>query len=207
MIAVVDYGLGNLFSVAKAFEFLGEEALITAEPDEIQRAERIVLPGVGAFGDGMHHLKERGLDGVLEEQVQVRHKPFLGICLGMQLLGAKGSEMGEHEGLGWIEGEVKKLDVQPYDLKLPHIGWNDVTLKAESPLFQGIHWEVNPDFYFVHSFQLLCDNPEDRVAVTTYGEEITAAIVKDNIFATQFHPEKSQENGLKILKNFLSWTP
>jgi len=205
MIAIVDYGLGNLFSVAKAFEMLGAEARITGSPDEIRRADRVVLPGVGAFGDGMDHLRANGLDAALHDAVIRDQKPFLGICLGLQLLADVGEEYGEHRGLGWIPGRVRKLNVESVGLKVPHIGWNDVAVSRENPLFRGL--KANADFYFVHSYMLDCAEPINVVATASYGEAVTAAILRGNIFATQFHPEKSQDNGLKLLENFIAWTP
>lgn len=205
MIAIVDYGLGNLFSVQKAFQLLGSEAVITSDHALIRSAERIVLPGIGAFGDGMKNLRERGLDIVLAGEVLEHKKPFLGICLGLQLLATRGLEYGNHMGLGWIEGEVRLIDAPRHGLKIPHIGWNDVTRIRESPLFAGI--KANADFYFVHSYQLI---PEDKsliIGTAEYGETITAVVQKDNIFATQFHPEKSQEHGLKLLENFIRFNP
>lgn len=205
MIVIVDYGLGNLFSVAKAFEFLGAEAKISGNPDDIKKASRLVLPGVGAFGDGMDYLAKNGLDKILSNEVLINKKPFLGICLGMQLLADIGFEYGEHRGLGWIRGRVRKLAVEELGLKIPQVGWNDITVVKESPLLKNI--KTGSDFYYVHSYQLICDNAENVVATSVYGETVTAAIQKDNIFATQFHPEKSQDNGLKLLENFVNWNP
>jgi glutamine amidotransferase len=204
MIVVVDYGLGNLFSVAKAFEMIGAEVMISADPIEIGKAERLVLPGVGAFGDGMDYLSEKGLDKVLTHEVLINKKPFLGICLGMQLLGNIGFEYGEHKGLSLVRGNVRKLEVEE-GTKIPHVGWNDVSITKKSPLFEGI--KQGADFYFVHSYQLICDDQDDVVATTFYGESVTAAIQKENIFATQFHPEKSQDVGLKLMENFVNWNP
>ncbi len=205
MIAIVDYGLGNLFSVRKAFEFLGAEVAITDKPEDIRTAERVVLPGVGTFGDGMKNLRDRGLDKALHEAVIKDKKPFLGICLGLQLLAEAGEEYGKHEGFGWITGTVRKIASEKQNLKVPHIGWNNVTRTKDTPLFKGI--KPNADFYFLHSFQMQCDEPSDLVATTEYGETVTAAIMRGNIFAVQFHPEKSQEHGLKLLENFISWSP
>ncbi len=204
MIVVVDYGLGNLFSVAKAFEMIGAEVKISADLEDIKRAERLILPGIGAFGDGIENLRKGDMIPVLYEQVVMNKKPFLGICLGMQLLADVGFEYGKYAGLSWVSGKVEKLEVGS-DLKIPHVGWNDVILQKESPLFEGI--KNGSDFYFVHSYQLVCDNASDVLASTFYGGQITAAVQKDNIFATQFHPEKSQEVGLKLLENFVNWKP
>ncbi len=205
MIGIVDYGLGNLFSVKKAFEALGNDALITNDPDAIKKADRVVLPGIGAFGDGMNYLKEKGLDEALTEAVIRQGKPFLGICLGLQLLAETGEEYGTHTGLGWIRGRVRKIDVKSSGLKIPHIGWNDIALRNDSPLLDNVR--APKDFYFVHSYQLECADSADVVAITEYGEIITAAVQHGNIFATQFHPEKSQDHGLQLLKNFILWTP
>jgi glutamine amidotransferase len=205
MIAIVDYGLGNLYSVKKAFEALGAPATITSDPADVRHAERVVLPGIGAFADGMRLLKERGLDKALQESVIIEKKPFLGICLGLQLLADSGEEYGHNKGLGWIGGTVRALDATSGHLKVPHIGWNNVTVLRETPLFKGV--KSNADFYFVHSFQLECTDASDVLATTEYGQTITAAVVRNNIFATQFHPEKSQDHGLQLLRNFIAWQP
>ncbi|TSC59565.1 MAG: glutamine amidotransferase [Candidatus Peregrinibacteria bacterium Greene0416_62] len=205
MIVIVDYGLGNLFSVQKAFEMIGADVKISGTAEDIHAADRIVLPGVGAFGDGMDVLREKGLDRALTEEVINKKKPFLGICLGLQFLAETGEEHGEHKGLGWIKGRVRKLDVEKQGLKVPHIGWNELSMVRESPLFADI--KSDADFYFVHSYQLDCGDPQDLIATAEYGEKITAAVQRGNIFATQFHPEKSQDNGLKLLENFIRWNP
>jgi glutamine amidotransferase len=203
MIIIVDYGLGNLFSVAKAFDAVGASARVSSDPRDLAQASHIVLPGVGAFGQGMHNLETAGLRAALDEEVMGKRKPFLGICLGLQLLGERGYEYGEHAGLGWIAGEVRKLEVESMGLKTPHIGWNNLDIKKESRLLQNI--KPDSDFYFVHSYQLHCARKEDVVATTMYGEEITAIIEHENIFAVQFHPEKSQDAGLKLLENFVQY--
>lgn len=205
MIVIIDYGLGNLFSVQKALEAVGGEAKISSREDDIRAAERIVLPGVGAFSDGIDYLRRKGLDRILTKEVMEKRKPFLGICLGLQLLAEVGEEYGKHAGLGWMKGRVRKLNVEHLGLKVPHIGWNELEIVRDSHLFSDI--EADADFYFVHSYQLDCGDSADLVATAIYGEQVTAAIQHENIFATQFHPEKSQENGLKLLKNFLSWNP
>jgi len=162
-----------------------------------------VLPGVGAFGQGMRNVEAKGLRKVLEEEVMGKKKPFLGICLGLQLMAEKGYEHEECAGLGWIKGEVQKLDVEKQGLKVPHIGWNNLDIKKESRLLKNI--KPDADFYFVHSYQLHSSHTEDIVATTTYGEEITAVIEHENMFAVQFHPEKSQEAGLTLLQNFVQY--
>ena len=205
MIVIIDYGLGNLFSVYNAFKLLGIKAVISSKPDDIKSAERLVLPGVGAFGDGIANLKRLGLDRILTTEVIDKKKPFLGICLGLQLLADRGFEYGEHQGLGWIRGEVRKLDVEKSGLKLPHIGWNSIKMIRPSSLLDNI--QDGADFYFLNSYHLVCENSEDLVAVVPYGEDVTAIIQRQNIFGAQFHPEKSQSNGLKLLENFINWKP
>lgn len=205
MVVIVDYNLGNLFSVAKAFEMLGAAVKVSGEIADIERADRLVLPGIGAFNDGMTYLRAKGLDVALTNEVLKKRKPFLGICLGMQLLAPVGFEFGEHPGLGWIDGSARKLDAEKLGLKVPHIGWNDVAVVGDSVLFKEI--KPNADFYFVHSYQLIPADQSLITATAQYGGTITAAIERGNIFATQFHPEKSQDNGLKLLENFLAWNP
>jgi glutamine amidotransferase len=201
MTIVVDYKLGNLFSVAKAFELLGEEVLVSGDPKDLARADRIVLPGVGAFPQGMRNLEEAGLSAALREEVAGKKKPFLGICLGMQLTATRGFEHEECDGLGWIEGEVRLIAAESAGLKVPHIGWNDVSAKEGSRLFRGIR--PHTDFYFVHSYAMHCAKEADVAARTSYGEDIVAAVEHENIYAVQFHPEKSQEAGQQLLENFL----
>ncbi|MEK7194238.1 MAG: imidazole glycerol phosphate synthase subunit HisH [Patescibacteria group bacterium] len=198
-VVIVDYGLGNLTSVKNALLMVGVEALITRDPTDISDASHLILPGVGSFGQGMRGLKERGLVEVLQKEVLENHKKILGICLGMQLLATKGFEFGENEGLGFLSGEVVKINTAE---RLPHMGWNNVSLVGEHRITEGL--ETNPQFYFVHSFHF---KPEDRsivAGVAEYGEPIVSIIEKGNIFGTQFHPEKSHDAGLKILKNFLN---
>ncbi len=195
MIAIIDYGMGNLRSVQKAFEFIGHEAVITDDPEVILRADKVVLPGVGAFSDAIKTIKEKKLDKAIYEAVESK-KPFLGICLGMQLIFDKSYENGEFEGLGIIPGRVVRL---PETVKIPHIGWNDLTIKKREPLFEGLG--ENPYVYFVHSYYLETDAPVVS-ATTNYGKDIQVAVQKDNVFALQFHPEKSGRTGLRILENF-----
>ena len=204
MVTVIDYGLGNIFSVVKAFEMIGADVQVSSDASDIRSTDHLVLPGVGAFADGMQFLHDKDLDTVLTEEVVQNKKPFLGICLGLQLLAEIGQEHGEHKGLGWIPGKVQVLDTGDEPLKIPHVGWNNLEMTQDNPLFTDIH--KDSDFYFVHSYQLHCTDPKDCIATTTYGETITAAIWHDNIFATQFHPEKSQDAGLKLLENFLSYS-
>ena len=200
-VTIVDYGMGNLNSVRNAFAHLGRETVVSSSLKDLEQASTIILPGVGSFGKAMQNLRELHLIPVLTEKVMHEKVPFLGICLGMQLVVDSSEENGDFEGLKWIEGSVKRIKI-PNSLRLPHIGWNDLDVKEGSFLFNGLGEDKN--FYFVHSFQLQCD--EDIIESTTeYGEKITASIRSNNIFATQFHPEKSHVNGMKILKNFLSY--
>lgn len=197
MTAIIDYGVGNLFSLISSFEKIGEEAVITAEPSVLAEAERIVLPGVGAFRDAMEKLKASGLIPALNEQI-AKGKPVMGICLGMQLLFDKSFEYGEHAGLGIIPGEIRPINAK--GLKIPHMGWNSLTFCGNKhPLFSEIK---NGDFvYFVHSFYA-ANCSESIIATTEYGITVTAAVAKDNVMGCQFHPEKSGEIGLSILKAF-----
>lgn len=200
MIAIIDYGVGNLFSLASSFGYLGEEAIVTSNEEEIAKADRLILPGVGAFEDAAKKLRASGLDRVLLKEVAAG-KPLLGICLGMQLLFEKSFEYGEHEGLGLIKGSVKPIrEVIDKDLKVPHIGWNSLAFgKEKSPLFRYVK---EGDFvYFVHSFYG-ADCEESVIATTEYGATLTAAVANGNVFGTQFHPEKSGNVGLSILRAF-----
>jgi len=201
-IVIVDYGIGNVRSVQKAFEKIGFRALITSDISQIKQASHIVLPGVGAFGDAMKNLANLGLIEVLNEEILQNKKPFLGICLGMQLLATKGYENGEYKGLGWIEGEIIKLDARG-NLKVPHVGWNSVVYKRNSPLFNTV--ADASDFYFVHSYHFVTKNTEDILSITNHGENFVSSLSRSNIFGVQFHPEKSQEKGLEILQNFTSF--
>jgi len=202
MIAVIDYGMGNLHSICKSLEYLGAEVVLTENSDVLKRAKKIVLPGVGAFSDGIRQLRNTGMDKALYKQVIVEKKPFLGICLGMQLITKKSYEFGEYVGLGFIDAEVKRFNVdEKNDLPVPHVGWNNIELKKNIPLFSGI--KNNSDFYFVHSYYVVCNDDSDIVATCEYGTNFVAALSRENIFAIQFHPEKSQIFGLNILQNFV----
>lgn len=206
MIAVVDYGSGNLHSVTKAFEAIGAEVRIASSAGDLEEAERIVLPGVGSFAEGMRNLRRSGLVEALSEQVLVRRKPFLGICLGMQMLSEEGNEDGVHAGLGWIRGRVVAMTPADRGLKIPHMGWNDVTPSGNArEFFAGL--PAKTAFYFAHSYHLIDAEPANVAATTDYGGPVVAAVRKDNIFATQFHPEKSQHIGLLMLRNFAHWKP
>lgn len=199
MVAIIDYGVGNLFSLHSSFEAVGEESCVTSDVRVIEDADRLVLPGVGAFGDAAEKLRRNGLDEVLCRQAE-KGKPLLGICLGMQLLFEKSYEYGEHRGLGLIPGQICPIsETIPNGLKIPHIGWNALSFRKKSPLFRGLR---DGDFvYFVHSYHAVnCD--ESVSAVTEYGGILTAAAERGNVFGCQFHPEKSGETGLRILKAF-----
>lgn len=203
MLVIVDYEMGNVRSVAKAFEMLGANVLISNKVDDIRKADHLVLPGVGAFGDGMKQLKKLGLIDVLTEEVLEKKKPFLGICLGMQLLAKDSQEFGQHKGLGWLDASVKAFDLKDKKLKVPHVGWNNIKLLKDHPLFKGL--KQGSAFYFVHSYHMICENDEIVAATCDYGYDFDAIVAQDNIFATQFHPEKSQAVGLKMLENFINW--
>jgi len=203
MIAIIDYGMGNLRSVQKGFERIGFAAEVTADPARLLAAEKIVLPGVGAFRDCIHNLEQGGfVEPIL--QVISEGRPFLGICLGLQLLFSESEEFGLHKGLGVIPGRVVRfpegMQEQGEKLPVPHMGWNQISLKTETPLFEGI--QDNSNVYFVHSYYVKPDDPTAIAATCSYGLEFCAAIRKDNVMATQFHPEKSQGIGLRMLKNF-----
>ncbi len=205
MVGIIDYGMGNLLSVQHALNFLGAEVKVCAHPRELSDVKRIILPGVGAFGDCIRNLKQRGFIQTLTDMVIQDGMPILGICLGMQVMARRSFEGGEHEGLGWIDGDVIRIRTEGASLRVPHIGWNEVLCRKGSPLFERLPDAC--DFYFVHSYYVDCDNPEDVEATCEYGLTLTAAVRKKNIFATQFHPEKSQDYGLRILKNFIEWEP
>jgi len=204
---IIDYGSGNLHSAHKAFvkalENAGKqgEVIISNNPDKLDYATHIVLPGVGAFGDCMKGLQAvTGMVAKLKEQVLKNKKPFLGICVGMQMLAEKGFENGEHEGLGWLKGNVEKIPAGK-NLRIPQMGWNSIKIKKKSRLMNGL--EDGSDFYFVHSYFM--ETAQDNItAITEYGIDITAVVEKENIFGVQFHPEKSQHNGLKLINNFLA---
>lgn len=199
MIAIVDYGVGNLFSLKSSFAAIGAEAVVTNDEAVLRNADKIILPGVGAFEDAARKLRESGLDVVIK-QLAADGKPLMGICLGMQLLFEKSYEYGEHEGLGLIPGLVKPIaDVIPAELKIPHIGWNGLKFKGTSPLFSKIR--EGDCVYFVHSFYA-ADCEESVIATAEYGAELTAAVAKDNVYGCQFHPEKSGAVGLNILRAF-----
>ena len=196
MIAIVDYGMGNVASVQKALNFLNLKSIITKDHQLIAVANYIVLPGVGSFKQGMSNLKEYKLDELLTKLVIHEKKNFLGICLGMQLIAEFGNEPEKCEGLGWIKGEVKKME--SHHLRIPHMGWNDIDIINET-YFNGI---LSKDFYFIHSFHFDVTNIKDVSSFVNYGDKLVSSIQHENIFATQFHPEKSQESGLQLLRNY-----
>lgn len=200
MITIVEYGVGNLFSLSSSLAAINEKAIVTSDPKELHEAERIILPGVGAFEDAAKKLRSSGLDQILAEEVK-NGKPLLGICLGMQLLFDSSEEFGFHQGLGFINGTCLPIDrFIPETYKVPHMGWNGLIFKGKKhPLFKDI--SEGTYVYFVHSYAAYeCE--ESTIAVTEYGSELTAAVAKGNVMGTQFHPEKSGPEGLKILKNF-----
>ena len=198
MIAIIDYQMGNLRSVQKAFESLGTEAVITSDATVLQQADKVVLPGVGAFEDAIKELRNRDLVSPIHDLV-ASGKPFLGICIGLQLLFDVSYEGGEYEGLGIIAGEVQRFEIAP-EFKVPHMGWNQVNIEQASPILQGI--DNNTYFYFVHSYYVVPSDPSVISLTSDYDGTFCAGICRGNLFATQFHPEKSQRAGLKLLQNF-----
>ena len=201
MIAIVDYNMGNLASVQNAFALLGEDTVVESDPTKFKEYDKLILPGVGAFGDAMEHLRERDMIDAIKE-FAASGKPMLGICLGMQLLFESSEEFGAHEGLGLIKGKVTRFDESKFEekLKVPHMGWNRMFTK-EHPLFSGLddmHY-----LYFVHTFHVNCDDENDIIGRTNYGYEFTSAVAHNNVMGIQPHPEKSHTNGLKILENFI----
>jgi glutamine amidotransferase len=214
-VAIVDYGSGNLHSAAKAFERAAAEAglaqdiVVTSDPEAVRRAERIVLPGVGAFADC-----RRGLDAVpgmveaMTEAVRQQGRPFLGICVGMQLMATRGLEHETTPGLDWIGGDVSRIDPADATLKIPHMGWNTLEARRTHPILEGVTTGATGlHAYFVHSYALKPADPADVVATTDYGGAVTAVVGRDNMVGTQFHPEKSQTLGLRLIANFLRWRP
>jgi glutamine amidotransferase len=212
IVAIVDYGSGNLRSAAKAFERAAAESGIPAEvrvtsaPEDVAGADRIVLPGVGAFADCRRGLAAvPGLEGALSEAVIAKARPFLGICVGMQLMAQRGREFETIDGLGWIAGEVVAIEPRDAALKIPHMGWNEIEPRTAHPLLAGV--AAGTHAYFVHSYHFRLADPADLIAVTDYGGPLTAIAGHDNFVGTQFHPEKSQEAGLRLIGNFLRWRP
>ncbi|XSG81774.1 MAG: imidazole glycerol phosphate synthase subunit HisH [Methyloligella sp. ZOD6] len=214
-LAIIDYGSGNLHSAAKAFERVAKEEgsglsiKVTSDPEDVLSAERIVLPGVGAFADCRAGLMAvPGMAAALDEAVHGQGKPFLGICVGLQLLATRGLEHGDTPGLDWISGEVRAIETGNPDLKIPHMGWNTLTLQKPHALLEGI--ETGPEglhAYFVHSYHFVPEDADTLIATTDYGVPLTALVAKDNVAGSQFHPEKSQTLGLSLIRNFLKWRP
>ncbi|MGC4079552.1 MAG: imidazole glycerol phosphate synthase subunit HisH [Rubrivivax sp.] len=208
MIAIVDYGMGNLHSVRHSLSMVGADARVTKDPKDLERAERIVFPGVGAFGECVKNLRASGMLEALTREVLEKKKPMFGICVGMQVLADTGEELGTHEGLGWIPGRVRRLRGE--GVRVPHVGWNSARITSDHFVFR----DLPPDatFYYVHSYVLepagnAAVAPNVVAAVCDYGEQFVCAIAKENIVATQFHPEKSQDAGLTLLDRFLRWKP
>lgn len=203
-ISIIDYGLGNLHSVLGAIHKLEYDAKVTNDISTILSSDKIILPGVGAFEDGMKNLINLNLIDVLEDFVNIKKRPILGICLGFQLLAKESYEFGQHKGLGWIDASIKKLYSKNIKIRVPHVGWNNLFKCKESKLFDGI--PNSSLFYYVHSYFMNCENEKIIIGKCKYGLEFVSAIQQQNIFGTQFHPEKSQLYGLQILKNFLEKT-
>jgi glutamine amidotransferase len=198
MIAIIDYQMGNLRSVQKGFEKVGHQAVVTADPAVLSRADKVVLPGVGAFGDAIAELRRRHLVEPIRQAID-SGKPFLGICLGLQLLFETGYEGGRHEGLGVLAGECVRFNL-PHEFKVPHMGWNGLQIRSKAPILAGL--KDGTHMYFVHSYYVVPTEPAVIATETDYGGNFCSMIWRDNLYATQFHPEKSQSDGLQILKNF-----
>jgi imidazole glycerol-phosphate synthase subunit HisH len=202
---LVDTGVNNLLSICNALEMAGADLRICRTPDELLDAERIVLPGVGAYRDCINGLKDQGFMTHLHKLVLQDKKPIIGICVGMQMMARRSFEGGEYEGLGWFDADVVRIQPDDPKIRVPQIGWNSTHFRAGEPLAVGL--PADPDLYYVHSYYLKCDSAEDVAATCDYGIAVTSSVRKGNIVATQFHPEKSQDYGLRILENFLHWKP
>ena len=200
MIVIIDYKTGNIGSLANMLKKIGAKAVVSSNPEEIKKAEKLILPGVGAFDVGMENLKNLGLVSLLKDRVRNKKTPILGICLGMQLFAQKSKE-GTLPGLGWIEGEVKKFKFNNNKFKIPHMGWNTIEIKKEDTLFKNMEGELR--FYFVHSYYFVPFKKDNVLATTNYGINFTSIIKKENIIGVQFHPEKSHKFGMKLLDNFV----
>ena len=202
MIVIVDYGMGNLRSILNKLQRMDAEVVISSKVEDIEKAKKLILPGVGSFATGMDNLEKHNLIPILTKKVIEDKTPILGICLGMQLLTLR-SEEGNAEGLGWIDAETKQFEFEGKDigLKIPHMGWNSIDIRRESALLKDI--PTNSTFYFVHSYHVCCNGTNSVVATTNYGYDFTSVIEKENVFGVQFHPEKSHKSGIKLLKNFV----
>ena len=201
MIVIIDYKMGNVGSILNMIKKIGFNAKVSLSVEEIRKAEKLILPGVGAFDAGMQNLAESGLMSVVNEKVFQEKTPVLGICLGMQLF-ARRSEEGVLDGLNWVDGEVKKFQFQDRNLRIPHMGWNTISVRKDDVIFNEMPAESR--FYFVHSYRFACDNKDNVLATTNYGYDFDSIIRKDNIWGVQFHPEKSHKFGMQLLKNFVS---
>ena len=199
VITIIDYGIGNIGSLENMIRKAGGTSIVTSNPEDIKVAKKLILPGVGAFDNGMKNLNNLNLIEILNKKVLEEKIPILGVCLGIQLF-TKSSEEGILPGLGWIDARTVKFNFSNKNLKIPHMGWNSVNIKKESKLFKGL---INPEFYFVHSYHLVCNDEKDILATTNYGYDFISSIQKNNIFGLQFHPEKSLKSGLKIIENFI----
>jgi glutamine amidotransferase len=202
-LGIVDYGMGNLLSVENGVAHIGGDVFLCRAPEDLARAERIILPGVGAFRDCIANLRRTGFADALTD-ARAAGKPILGICLGMQVMAQKGYENGDYDGLGWFDADVTRLTPDDASLRVPHVGWNDTTWAAAPP--PGLSGKPTP-FYYVHSYRMVCRDAADVLATCDYGGAFTAAVRRENVMATQFHPEKSQDHGLALLKAFLAWKP
>lgn len=199
-VAIVDYGMGNLHSVNRKLDRIGVHPRVTSDPNEVLRADKLLLPGVGHFGKAMEHLVRMGLAPALHEAVLVRRTPILGICLGMQLFASQ-SEEGGAEGLGWIDADVVRFAIDDRRLKVPHMGWNSLRMARPNPLLEGVTEQT--EFYFVHAYHLVCRDVGDVICETEYGYSFTSVVHRDNVYGVQFHPEKSHDAGEVLLRNFL----
>lgn len=204
-VGIINYGMGNLGSIQNVLELLGADSFVIGSPDMLESADRIILPGVGAFAAAMKHLEEGQWIPLIKQAVVEQQRPLLGICLGMQLLLSSGDEGGPSKGLGFIEGEVKLLRLKDASLRVPHMGWNEVDYTIDSPIFHDI--PDKSDFYFVHSYAAVPSDDSDVIARTQYGEDFVVAVRRENVFGVQFHPEKSSIPGRKLLQNFLEYQP
>lgn len=208
MIAIVDYGMGNLLSVKNVLDYLGEDNFVCSNPEDLEQADKIILPGIGGFPDCIESLTKNGFVPILNEVVLIQKKPIIGICLGMQVMGKYGHEFAKVEGLGWFDAEIVNINTVNDKVKIPNVGWEEVVYKKASPLFKRL--PKLPNFYLVHSFYMKFED-ENSSEIDAYyeieGTKITAAIRKENIFATQFHPEKSSDLGMTVLESFINWEP